>query len=251
MKVYLVGAGPGDPELITVKGKKLLEEADLIVYAGSLVNPGLLEYAKPEAVKVDSAPRTLEEIVEIMVEYARAGKVVVRLQTGDPALYGAVEEQKRALKAYGVELEWVPGVSSFLGAAARLGYELTVPDGTQTVILSRVAGRTPVPEKENLEALAKIGSTLVLFLSVDKIDEVVAEISRVRAFDTPVAVVYKATFPEEKIITGTLADIAQKVKEEKINKTALIFVGEFLNPPPTRSKLYAPDFTHGGRRESD
>jgi len=251
MKVYLVGAGPGDPELITVKGKTLLEKADLIVYAGSLVNPKLLEYARSEAVKVDSAPKTLEEIVELMVEYARAGKVVVRLQTGDPSLYGAVEEQKRALKAYGVELEWIPGVSSFLGATARLGLELTVPDGTQTVILSRIAGRTSVPEKEDLTELAKIGSTLVLFLSVDKIDEVVEKISRVRDLKTPVAVVYKATFPEEKIILGTLADISEKVKQEKISKTALIFVGEFLDPPATRSKLYDPNFSHGGRGQSD
>jgi len=246
---YFVGAGPGDPELITVKGMKLLQEADVVVYAGSLVQRAVLKYCRPDIEARDSASMNLDEIIKVMVDVARAGRRCVRLHTGDPALYGALREQTTALEAAGVPYEIVPGVSSAFASAAALKRELTVPGGTQTVIFTRLAGRTPVPESEGLASLASHNATICVFLSAASIDEVVAGLSVGYAPDTPAAVVYKVTWEDERIITGTLADISGKVKEAGITRHALIIAGAAIGPDPgAASKLYDKAFGHGYRR---
>lgn len=249
--VYFVGAGPGDVELITVKGQRLLREADLVVYAGSLVNPDHLKICKESAVTLDSASMTLEEVIEAITKAVNRGGLVVRLHTGDPSIYGAIREQMDLLDTYGIEYEVVPGVSSFCGAAAALKAEYTLPDVSQTVILTRAGGRTPVPEKEELSLLASHGATMVIFLSVG-----LAKTVRERLLeggytkDTPVAIVYKATWPDEKIYRGTLGGLEELVTENQLTKTALIVVGEFLGDRYDRSKLYDPTFTHLFREAS-
>ncbi|GFN23778.1 MAG: precorrin-4 C(11)-methyltransferase [Thermoanaerobacteraceae bacterium] len=248
MKVYFVGAGPGDPELITVKGRRLLEQAGVIIYAGSLVNPALLAWAHPEAVCYDSSSLTLEEIVEIMEGAVRRGREVVRLHTGDPSLYGAIREQMEALEARGIPYEVVPGVSSFSAAAAALGREFTVPGRSQTLILTRRGGRTPVPQAENLRALSAHRASLCLFLSAHCLEEATAELACGYGEQTPAAVVYKASWPEEKVIWGSLEDIAAKARQEGIERTALLLVGDFLAGPYQRSCLYHPSFGHGYRK---
>lgn len=245
--VYIVGAGPGDPELITVKGDRLLQEADLVVYAGSLVNPQLLQRLKPECRVYDSATMNLEEICAVMIEAAKEGKNVVRLQTGDPSIYGALREQMELLTAAGVPYKMVPGVSSFAAAAAAVGKEYTLPEISQTIILTRLAGRTPVPEKQSLGSLAEHNASMAIFLSVGMIDSVVDELRQGYSDGTPVAVVYKASWKEELVIEGTIADIAEKVKTAGLKLTALILVGPFLGDPISRSKLYDAGFTHGCR----
>jgi precorrin-4/cobalt-precorrin-4 C11-methyltransferase len=245
--VYIVGAGPGDPELITLKGDRLLQEADLVVYAGSLVNPQLLERLKPECRVYDSAGMNLEEICAVMIEAAKEGKNVVRLQTGDPSIYGALREQMELLTAAGVAYKMVPGVSSFAAAAAAVGKEYTLPEVSQTIILTRMAGRTPVPEEQSLSSLAEHKASMAIFLSVGMIDSVVEELRQGYGDDTPVAVVYKASWKEELIIEGTITDIAEKVKTAGLKLTALILVGPFLGDPVSRSKLYDAGFTHGCR----
>ncbi len=245
--IYFVGAGPGDPDLITVKGDRLLREADLVVYAGSLVNKELLARVKEGCAIYDSAEMDLEEICSKMIEYASAGKTVVRLQTGDPSLFGALREQMGLLAEAGIGYTMVPGVSSFAAAAAAVGKEYTLPEISQTVILTRLAGRTPVPEKQALAGLAGHGASMAIFLSIGMIDKVVAELRQGYSDDTPVAVVYKASWPQEHVIEGTVGDIAEKVKAAGLTLSALILVGPFLGDPVSRSKLYDATFTHGCR----
>ena len=246
--IDFVGAGPGAEDLITVRGVKLLQEADCIIYAGSLVNPRLLSYANEDCAIYNSATMHLEEVLEVMEHMEKQGKHTVRLHTGDPSLYGAIREQLDALDKLNIEHEVVPGVSSFLAAAAAMQKEYTLPDVTQTVILTRMEGRTPVPERESIEELAKHRATMVLFLSVGMIDELVMKLKTSYPETTPVAVVYKASWTDQKIIYGTLSDIAAKVKEAGIKKTALVTVGDFLGNEYELSKLYDKTFTHEYRQ---
>ncbi|SHI67784.1 precorrin-4 C(11)-methyltransferase [Lutispora thermophila] len=242
--VYFIGAGSGDPELITVKGKKHIEEADIVIYAGSLVNKELLKCCKPSAEIYDSAGMTLDEVLEVMIKGTKEGEKIARVHTGDPSIYGAIREQMDALDKYGIEYEVIPGVSSFLAAAAALKKEYTLPGVTQTVILTRMEGRTEVPSEESIESLAMHKATMIIFLSVDMIDELVSKLKAGYEDITPVAVVYKASWPEQKIIRATLADIADKVKEEGIRKTALVIVGNFLGDEYEFSKLYDKSYSH-------
>ncbi len=246
-QVYFIGAGSGDPELITLKGIRAIERADIVIYAGSLVNPEILRYARDGAEVYNSASMDLEEVLEVMQRGAAQGKLTARVHTGDPAIYGAIQEQMDALAEMGISFEVIPGVSSFLAAAAALRQEYTLPDVTQTVILTRMEGRTPVPEKEKLAQLAKHGATMCIFLSVHAIDEVVTQLREGYAEDTPIAVVQKASWPDEKIVRGTLADIAAKVREAGISKTAMIVVSNVFRGQYEKSKLYDPGFTHGYR----
>lgn len=244
-----LGAGPGDPELITLKGRRLLDRADVVVYAGSLVNPALLEGVAAQI--YDSAGLDLDEIMDIMVQAARVGKKVVRLHTGDPAVYGAIREQMQRLDAEGIDYEVVPGVSSALASAAALKVELTVPEVTQTVIFTRQAGRTPVPEKESLKNLAAIQASMCIFLSVSMMETVTGElISGGYPADTPVAVVEKASWPDQNIVRGTLADIEGKIRDSAIRKTAMILVGRALaDDAGAASKLYDAGFGHEYREK--
>lgn len=247
--VYFVGAGPGDPELITVRGADLLRRAGVVVYAGSLVNPALLNLCSPGAVIYDSAGMHLAEIVEVMAQAAHQGRLVVRLHTGDPSLYGAIQEQMDALADRGIDSRVIPGVSSFFAAAAALRQELTLPEVTQTVILTRLAGRTAVPEAEEMRQLARHQATMCIFLSVHMIRELVAELlAGGYPADTPVAVVHRASWPDEQIVRGTLADIAGRVSAAGIKKTALIIVGRVLAGSYIPSRLYDAEFSHGCRR---
>lgn len=245
MSVYFVGAGPGDPELITVKGQRLLAAADTIIYAGSLVNPALLDFAKPGAAIHNSAGMTLDEVIAVTAKAVGEGQTVVRLHTGDPSLYGAIREQMDALDARGITYQIVPGVSSFLAAAAALHCEYTLPEVSQTVIVTRLEGRTPVPEREKLAALASHRSTMCIFLSVHMLDGVVAElIAGGYPADTPIAVVQKASWPDERIYRGTLATIAATVAAAGVDRTAMIVVGNCLADEYALSRLYSPDFGH-------
>ena len=249
--IYFVGAGSGAPDLITVRGAKLLEQADVIVYAGSLVNPALLEYKKEGCTVYNSATMTLEEVMDVMIPAARAGKLVVRLHTGDPCVYGAHREQMDVLDREGLDYEVVPGVSSFCGAAAALKAEYTLPDVSQTVILTRMEGRTPVPPKEKIELLAAHGATMVIFLSAGQLEKLSERlIEGGYTADTPAAIVYKATWPEEKVVRTTVGGLAQAARAEGITKTALITVGGFLGDVYERSKLYDPTFTTEFREAS-
>lgn len=249
MKVFIVGAGPGNPELITVKGQRLISEADVIIYAGSLVNPALLEKSKAGAAIYNSASMTLEEVLVVIEKAVAEGKNVVRLHTGDPAIYGAIQEQMDALAAKGIEFEVIPGVSSFLASAAALKREYTLPDVSQTVIITRLEGRTAVPEKENLAALAAHNATMCIFLSVQMMENVVQElIAGGYSADTPVAIVQRASWPDEKIIQGTLATISQQVNEEGVDRTAMIIVGHCLAGEYGLSRLYAAEFGHMFRK---
>ncbi len=246
--VFFVGAGPGDPELITVKGQRLLREADCIVYTGSLVPESLLAGVSAEV--HNSAGLNLDEVMALVINAWQQGKKVVRLHTGDPSIYGAINEQIARLAAAGIPFHVVPGVSSAMATAAALTTELTLPEVSQTVIITRRAGRTPVPEKENLSSLASHRATMLILLSIGMIEQVVAELrSGGYPQDTPVAVVEKVSWPEERIIRGTLGTIAGQVKEAGITKTAIIAVGEVLasSPPPALSKLYDQHFGHGFR----
>ncbi|HWP95270.1 MAG TPA: precorrin-4 C(11)-methyltransferase [Syntrophomonadaceae bacterium] len=241
--IWFVGAGAGDPELITLKGYRLLQEANLVVYAGSLINEALLGCTRPGTRLVNSAHLNLDEIIGLMEEAYHKGEKVVRLHTGDPSLYGAIGEQMERLKAVNIPFSIVPGVSSFLAAAASLQREYTVPDGTQTVIITRLEGRTPVPEREALRGLASHGSSMAIFLSAGMIDQVVKELLTAYSPDTPAAIVEKASWPEERIIRGSLQNMADLTRAAGIRKTALILVGEFLQQS-SQSKLYDKDFKH-------
>lgn len=248
-KIYFVGAGPGDKELITLKGYKLLSKADIVIYAGSLVNPELLDYCRRDCLLYDSATMSLEEIIEVMSEGASQDKLVVRLQTGDISIYGSIREQAEELKKLNIEYESIAGVSSFLGAAASLGIEYTVPEISQSLIITRMEGRTPVPELEKLELFAKHKTSMAIFLSVQGIEKVVEKLLEGGYSEsTPVAVVYKATWRDEKTVSGSLSDIVAKVKSEGIKKTALILVGDFLGDEYNYSKLYDKSFSHEYRK---
>lgn len=246
--VHFIGAGPGAADLITVRGTKLLGEADVIIYAGSLVNPALLEYKKPGCAVYDSAGMTLEEVISVMAGAQAEGKHIVRLHTGDPSLYGAIREQMDALDGQGIPYDVTPGVSSFSGAAAALEAEYTLPGVSQSVIITRMAGRTPVPEGEELRKMASHGCTMVLFLSTGLLEEAERELmAGGYAPDTPAAIVYKATWPEQRVYRCTVSTLARTAQEHGVTKTALITVGGFLGNPYERSKLYDPGFTHGYR----
>ncbi|MEM2108216.1 MAG: precorrin-4 C(11)-methyltransferase [Candidatus Bathyarchaeia archaeon] len=249
-QVVFIGAGPGDPELITIKGKKMLEKADVVIYTGSLLNPEILNYAKQEAELYDSAKMNREEVFAVFAKAAREGKLVARVHDGDPSFYGAIQEQIAFLEKEKISYTIIPGVSCLQGSAASLKRELTLPNVSQTVIITRPEGRTPVPESESIRKLAQHQATMVIFLGTPQIAEVVEELKKGGyPSDTPAAVVYKATWPDQKIVRGTLSDIVEKVRAAGISKTALIFVGRVLNPEAFDfSKLYEPSFTTGFRK---
>ena len=251
MQVFIVGAGPGDPELITVKGQRLLREADVIINAGSLVNPDVLEVAREGAEIYNSASMTLPEVIEKITESVAQGKKVVRLHTGDPAIYGAIQEQMDELTKRGIEFEVVPGVSSFLATAAVLKQEYTLPDISQTIIITRDEGRTPVPKQESLKSLASHQATMCIFLSVHMMADVVRELIA-GGYDktTPIAIVHKATWPDQQVIRGTLEDIEEKVRTAGITRTAMIVVSRCLDADYSLSRLYAPEFSHMFRKAS-
>jgi len=253
-QVVFVGAGPGDPELITVKGLKAVKQAEVVIYAGSLVNPQLLDDVHPDVEIHDSASLTLDEVIALMEQAAASGKRIVRLHTGDPALYGAIQEQMELLDERGISYRVIPGVTAAFAAAASLAQELTLPGLSQTLVLSRRAGRTPVPDSEALERIAAIGGTLVLYLSVGMLDDVVCELLDGGVFtkETPAIVVSRASWEDEQAVHGTLADIATRVAEAGITRQAVIMVGEVLDirerDKVQKSKLYDPGFSHGFRR---
>ena len=242
--VHFVGAGSGAPNLITLRGARLLGEADVVIYAGSLVNPELLTLTKPGCELHDSAKLTLEEVIALVEAAERMGKTTVRLHTGDPSIYGAVREQFDELVKRGIAFDVCPGVSSFCGAAAALRTEYTLPDVSQTVIITRAAGRTPVPERESIRSLAAHGATMVLFLSTALTETLQGELlAGGYAAETPAAIVYKATWPEEKIFRCTVGTLHETAEENRLRKTALIVVGGCLGKEHLRSMLYHPDFT--------
>ena len=245
VQVHFVGAGPGDPDLITVKGRRLLSEADVVVYAGSLVNPALLAVTGPDCEVHNSASMTLAEVIDVMQKAVSEGKQVVRLHTGDPSIYGAIQEQIDQLNQLGIQWEVVPGVSSFLAAAAALGQEYTLPGISQTVIITRMEGRTPVPDKEKIRSLAEHQTTMCIFLSVHMFGELVNELTAGGySPDTPVAVVEKASWPEQRIFRGTLTTIAEQLSSAGVNRTAMVIVGKVLDGDYEQSRLYAPEFGH-------
>ena len=249
--IHFVGAGPGAPDLITLRGAELLKKADCIIYAGSLVNPALLEMAKEGCEIHNSATMTLEEVLEVMFRMEAAGKMTVRLHTGDASLFGAIREQMDALDEKGIAYDDTPGVSSFCGAAAALNAEYTLPGVSQSLIITRIAGRTPVPEKEQLASMAQHQASMVLFLSSSLLNEVQEELLRGGyQADTPAAIVYKATWPDEKVIRCTVGTLAQRGAEEGIRKTALLLIGDFLDSCYERSRLYDPTFTTEFREAS-
>lgn len=249
--IYFVGAGSGAPDLITVRGAELLRKADVVVYAGSLVNPALLKDCKNDCTIYNSAKMTLEEVMEVMIPAAQAGKLVVRLHTGDPCVYGAHREQMDILDTQQIPYEIVPGVSSFCGAAAALKAEYTLPDASQTVILTRMEGRTSVPPKEKIELLAAHGATMVIFLSAGQMEQLSERLMQGGyAAETPVGIVYKATWPDEKVVRTTVGEMARAAESAGITKTALITVGNFLGDQYERSKLYDPTFTTEFREAS-
>jgi precorrin-4/cobalt-precorrin-4 C11-methyltransferase len=251
--VYFAGSGPGDPDLITVKAKKLLAMADTIVYSGSLLNPKLLECTKKNATLYDASLIDREKIYEILRDASWAGKIVMRLHDGDPNIYGATKEQVDKLQADGIVCKMIPGVTSLLGAAASLNMELTLPGNTQTIIITRAELRTPVPEREKISQLASHGSTMAFYLSVHLIKQIIRQLLEggVYTEDTPAVVVYKATWDDEIIIRGNLANIADKTQKARITKTALFIVGNVVKPTNYQfSKVYDPDFSHGYRSAS-
>jgi precorrin-4/cobalt-precorrin-4 C11-methyltransferase len=248
--VYFVGSGPGDPELITIKAKKLIEQADIIVYSGSLLNPKILEYTKKDAQLYDAALLDREKIYNILRDSTKQGKLAIRFHDGDPGLFSTIKEQIDKLEKDGLRCIVVPGITAILGAAAAMNLELTLPGNTQTVIITRAEFRTPVPEREKISELAKHGATMVFYLSVHLISDIVEEILKGGIYnkETPAAVVYRATWEDQKIIKGTLGNIVNKTKESKIIKTALIIVGDVLAPTNYQfSKVYDEGFTHGYR----
>lgn len=253
MMIHFVGAGSGAADLITVRGAKLLGEADVIIYAGSLVNPALLEYAKEGAEIHNSAHMTLEQVIETMKAAEAEGKMTVRLHTGDPSLYGAHREQMDLLDEVGIGYDVVPGVSSFCGAAAALNAEYTLPNVSQSVIITRMEGRTPVPDGEKLRKMASHGCTLVLFLSTSLLDGAVEELLAGGAYteDTPAAIVYKATWPDQKVWRCTIGTLAETAREAGVKNTALITIGGFLGDAYDRSRLYDPTFTHMFRKGTE
>ena len=250
--VNFVGAGPGAVDLITVRGMELLKKADVIIYAGSLVNPELLQYAKNTAEIYNSAVMTLEEVLDVMISACKEGKEVVRLHTGEPSIYGAVREQMDALDEEGIEYASCPGVTACFGAASSLNLEYTLPRISQTLIITRLEGKTKVPSKEKMELLAQHGSSMAIYLSAGMLDELSQElISGGYSEDTPAAIVYKATWPEEKKIVCTIRDMAEKAREQDITKTAVVLIGDAIaHGDYDRSKLYDPEFSTGFREKN-
>jgi precorrin-4/cobalt-precorrin-4 C11-methyltransferase len=249
--VYFVGSGPGDPELITLKAKKLVEQADVIIYSGSLLNPKILEYAKKSAQFYDAALLDREKIYHILRNSTKDGKLAIRFHDGDPGLFSTIREQIDKLEKDGLQCKVVPGITAILGAAAAMNLELTLPGNTQTLIITRAEFRTPVPDREKISELAKHGATMAFYLSVHLIADVVEQLLKggVYTKETPTAIVYRATWEDQKIISGTLGDIVKKTKESKIIKTALIIVGDTIAPKKYEfSKVYDAGFTHGYRR---
>ncbi|MDO4619007.1 MAG: precorrin-4 C(11)-methyltransferase [Lachnospiraceae bacterium] len=242
--VHFVGAGSGAADLITIRGKKLLEEADVVIYAGSLVNPELLSWCGSDCEIHNSAYMTLDAVIDVMKKAEQEGKTTVRLHTGDSSLYGAIREQMDRLEEDGIPYDVCPGVSSFCGAAAALKTEYTLPEVSQSVIITRMAGRTPVPERESIRALAAHGATMVIFLSTGLLKELTAELlAGGYEPETPAAIVYKATWPDELVVRGTVAELAEMAEKNGIRKTALIVVGRVLASDYALSRLYAPDFS--------
>ncbi len=249
MKVYIIGAGPGAPGLLTIRGAELIARCPIILYTGSLVSPEVLRGAQPGARILDSAGMTLDEIVAVLKEARDLDQDVARVHTGDPCLFGAVAEQIRQLEPLGIAWEIVPGVSSFTAAAAALGKELTLPELSQTVILTRAAGRTPMPVTEELADLARHRATLVLFLSINLLAKITPALAASYGADCPAAVVHRASWPDQKIITGRLADIHAKVRAAGITSQSIIIIGRVLTATEfAESRLYAADFTHGFRK---
>ena len=248
-KVFFVGCGPGDPELITIKSKKLLQKADVVVYSGSLIPPKILSYCK-KAKRHDAAKLVREEIFKILLNGAKKNKSVVRLHDGDPAIYGAIREQIDNLAKKGIESVVVPGITSFLAASAALGTQLTLPGVTQTMIITRAESRTKVPKREKISELAKHKATMIFYLSVHLLSDIVKEaVAGGYSKTTPVGVVYRASWDDEKIITGTLANIRKKVLAEKITKTAIVIIGDVVKPKSYEySRLYDKTFSHGYRK---
>ena len=251
--IHFVGAGPGAEDLITVRGQRYLEQADVVIYAGSLVNPGLLKSTKETCEIYNSAKMTLEEVMEVMEQAEREQKMTVRLHTGDPCLYGAIREQMDHLDELGIAYDSCPGVSSFCGAAAALNLEYTLPEVSQSVIITRTEGRTPVPEREKIMSFAAHGATMVLFLSTGLLEKLVKELlAGGYASDTPAAIVYKATWPEEEAYVCTIDTLVETARKHQITKTALILVGNVVTHSHyERSKLYDPGFTTEFRKGSD
>jgi precorrin-4/cobalt-precorrin-4 C11-methyltransferase len=248
-KVYFVGCGPGDPDLITLKAKKLLQKADVVVYSGSLIPPQILKICK-KAKMHDASGLVREEIFDILKTDAQKNKLVIRLHDGDPAIYGAIREQTDNLQKEGIECEVVPGVTSFLASSAALGLQLTLPGVTQTIIITRAEKRTKVPEQERISELAKHKATMIFYLSVHLLPDIVKEaLKGGYPSSTPAAVVYKASWPDQKVITGTLQDIVKKVWAEKITRTAIVMIGDVIQPKSYEySKLYDKTFSHGYRK---
>ncbi len=247
VQVYFIGAGPGDPELLTIRAKNIIERADVIIYADSLINPEVCSSARESTEIYRSASLSLEEITGIILDAVKQGKVVARLQSGDPSIYGAIQEQMAALDEKGIVYEIVPGVSSLFAAAASLKTELTVPELSQTVIITRMEGRTPVPASENLKSLAAHHASMAIFLSASLVEEVVAELLAAGyPADTPAAVVYRATWKDERVLRTTLKNLVEKVRTSDIRKQALILVGAFLDSKEKRhcSRLYDQGFKH-------
>jgi precorrin-4/cobalt-precorrin-4 C11-methyltransferase len=250
--VLFVGAGPGDVELITIKGMKVLQNADCVIYAGSLVNSKLIdEYCTEDVTVYNSANMNLDEVIDVMINMEQQKKSVVRLHTGDPSIYGAIREQMDRLIELKIEFDVIPGVSSFVAAASRLKEEFTLPSVSQTVIITRIPGRTGKGEGGHIEELAKHKASMAIFLSVQSINEVINKLKTSYNDNTPVAVVYKATWDDEKIIRGTIADIVEKVEEANITRFAQILVGDFMSDKYSLSKLYDKNFSHMYRNVSD
>ena len=250
--VHFVGAGPGAPDLITLRGATLLEAADQVIYAGSLVNPALLERCRSDCRILNSAVMTLEEVIDAIRTAEARGKTTVRLHTGDPSVYGAIREQMDCLDRLEIPYDVTPGVSSFCGAAAALRAEYTLPGISQTLILTRMEGRTPVPEREQIRGLARHGSSMAIFLSAGMLQELQTELMKgAYTAETPAALVYKASWPEEKLISCTVGTLAESAREHGIHRTALVLVGEFLAGSRERSRLYDPAFTTGYRKGTD
>lgn len=246
-KIYFIGAGPGDPELITIKGQRLIGEAEVVIYAGSLVNPEILKYARKDAAIYNSATMNLDEVLEVELAALKKGQTVARVHTGDPAIYGAIQEQMDGLRAAGIKeevMEVIPGVSSFLATAAALKQEYTLPNVSQTIIVTRMEGRTPMPEKEKLPMLAQHQATMCIFLSIQGIDTVMAQLKEGGyPGDTPVAIVVRATWPDQRIIRGTIDTIADIIHKEGVVRQAMIVVSHVLDSDYELSKLYDSKFT--------
>jgi precorrin-4/cobalt-precorrin-4 C11-methyltransferase len=249
MRVYIIGAGPGDPKLVTLRAAELIAQCPIVLYTGSLVPREVLATTRPGAKVLDSSAMTLDEIMEILVDAHRKNEDVARVHTGDPLVFGSTAEQMRRMSALGIDYEIVPGVSSFSAAAAVIGRELTLPELSQTVILTRAEGRTPMPPREKLEELARHGATMCLFLSITLMRDVVDALTPAYGADCPVCVVHKATCPDQKIVWGTLADIRERVKGAGIKTQSMILVGRVLTSADfAESRLYAADFSHRHRK---